>query len=94
LHAIIADEKNGQGKPLEHWHRVLTDNIREGMRNATLASVCGKLIHFGLTDVVLLFDVMSCINEARCNPPLTSREVDNIVSSVLQSHLRKLRRDE
>jgi hypothetical protein len=94
LHAIIADEKSGQGKSLEHWHRVLTDNILEGMRNATLASVCGKLINFGLTDVVLLFDVMSCINEARCNPPLTSREVDNIVSSVLQSHLRKLRSDE
>jgi Bifunctional DNA primase/polymerase, N-terminal/Primase C terminal 1 (PriCT-1) len=94
LLAIIADERSSRGKPLEHWHRVLTDNIPEGTRNGTLASVCGKLVHSGLTDVVLLLDVMLCINDARCNPPLTSREVDNIVSSVLRSHLRKLRGNE
>jgi hypothetical protein len=94
LHAIIGDEKDGQGKPLEHWHKVLTGEISEGIRNSTLASVCGKLVHSGLSDVVLLFDVMLCINNARCLPPLGHREVDNIISSVLRSHLRKLHRDE
>ena len=94
LHAIIGDEGDGQGKPLEHWHQVLTEKIPEGTRNSTLASVCGKLVHSGLSDVVLLFDVMSCINDARCNPPLGYREVDNIISSVVRSHLRKLRSDE
>ena len=94
LHAIIGDEKDGQGKPLEHWHGVLTGQISEGTRNSTLASACGKLVHSGLSDVVLLLDVMLCINDARCNPPLGYHEVNNIVSSVLRRHLRKLRRDE
>jgi hypothetical protein len=93
LHTLIDDDCSGQGKPLEHWHNVLTGKIPEGTRNSTLASVCGKLVHFGLSDVVLLFDVMLC-NDARCNPPLGYREVDNIISSVLRGHLRKLRSDE
>ena len=94
LHSIIGDENDGHGKPIEHWDHVLTGQISQGSRNSTLASVCGKLVHSGLSDVVLLFDVMLCINDARCNPPLGYREVDNIVSSVLRSHLRKLRPDE
>jgi hypothetical protein len=94
LHAILGEEKSGQGKPLEHWHRVVTSEISDGTRNSTLASVCGKLLHSGLNDVVLLLDVMLCINEARCKPPLTYREVDGIISSVLRSHLRKLRSNE
>jgi hypothetical protein len=94
LHTLIASEDYSQGKPLEHWHRVLTEEIPNGTRNGTLASLCGKLIHFGLTDVVLLLDVMLCINDARCSPPLTSREVQIVVSSVLRRHLTKLRSNE
>jgi Bifunctional DNA primase/polymerase, N-terminal/Primase C terminal 1 (PriCT-1) len=90
----IGDQKDGQGKPLEHWHHVLTRQISEGSRNSTLASVCGKLVDSGLSDVLLLLDVMLCINDALCNPPLVYQEVDNIISSVLRSHLRRLRRDE
>jgi hypothetical protein len=72
---MIGNEKNGHGKPLEHWHHVLTGQISEGTRNSTLASVCGKLVHSGLSDVVLLLDVMLCINDARCSPPLGYHEV-------------------
>lgn len=94
LQTMIGNQKNGHGKPLEHWHHVLTGQISEGTRNSTLASVCGKLVHSGLSDVVLLLDVMLCINDARCSPPLGYHEVDNILSSVLRRHLRKLRPDE
>jgi hypothetical protein len=94
LHAIIGDDRSGQGKPLEHWHRILTGEISRGSRNSSLASVCGKLLHSGLNDVALLLSVMLCINDARCNPPLDCLEVDNIVASVVRSHLRKLCRDE
>src|SRR5262249_42608976 len=45
LITMIAAAKGGSngktGKPLEHWHKVLTEPIRNGERNATLASVCG-----------------------------------------------------
>ena len=94
LHAIICEKKSGEGKPLEHWHRVLTDQISRGTRNSTLASLCGKLLHSGLNDLALLLDVMLCINDARCSPPLESSEMATIISSVVRAHLRKLRSDE
>ena len=79
------------GKPLEHWHRVLTKRIHNGERNSTLASLCGKLLHTGVRDIVILLDLISCVNEARCEAPLDPPEVETLVASVVRSHLRKLR---
>ena len=88
-------ETNGRGcqTPLLHWHHTLTEQIPQGQRNATLASVCGKLLHAGLSDLILLLDVMLCVNAARCSPPISQHEVETIVSSVMRSHLRKVRAD-
>jgi Bifunctional DNA primase/polymerase, N-terminal/Primase C terminal 1 (PriCT-1) len=86
---------NGEakGKPLEHWHHVLTNTISTGERNSTLASICGKLLHYGLTDLIFLYDIMLCVNAARCDEPLPKEEIEKIVSSVVRGHLtRKLRR--
>jgi hypothetical protein len=93
LHALLDEEKCRQGKPLEHWHRVLTEQISNGTRNSTLTSVCGKLLQSGLHDLVLLLDVMRCVNLARCEEPLSEDEVHGIVASVARSHLKRLRGD-
>jgi hypothetical protein len=86
----IEAPKNGQvGKPLEHWHSVLTEPIRNGERNTTLASIAGKLIHSGLRDVVLIYDLLMCVNIARCEQQLPAEEVETIVISVMQLHLRE-----
>jgi Bifunctional DNA primase/polymerase, N-terminal/Primase C terminal 1 (PriCT-1) len=93
LHALIhgGNTSNGaKGKPLEHWHRVLTNTVKNGERNSTLASVCGKLLHAGLSDLTLLYDVMLCINASRCEQPIPETEVETIVASVVRSHLKKL----
>jgi Bifunctional DNA primase/polymerase, N-terminal/Primase C terminal 1 (PriCT-1) len=88
-----ANPPEAAGKPLEHWDSVLTNPIPDGERNNTLASVCGKLLFCGLTDIVLLYDIMLCINIARCSPPLHDADIEKIVSSVVRGHLmRKLRR--
>jgi Bifunctional DNA primase/polymerase, N-terminal/Primase C terminal 1 (PriCT-1) len=80
---------NGKvGKPLEHWHTVLTEKIRNGQRNVTLASIAGKLVHCGLRDAVLLYDLVMCVNLARCEQPLPVDEVETIVISVMRSHLK------
>jgi hypothetical protein len=89
LHAMVAANKSGQkGKPVEHWHKVLTSPIHNGERNATLTSVCGKLLHFGVDDLTLLYDVMLCINIARYEGPLPENEIEAIVRSVVQTHFR------
>jgi len=92
LTTIIRTAKCGNGKigkPLEHWHSVLTEPIANGQRNATLASIAGKLVHCGLRDAVLLYDVVECVNLARCEQPLPPTEVETIVISVMRSHFRR-----
>ena len=79
-----------KGKPLEHWHAVLTNKICSGERNTTLASICGKLLHCGVDNMILLADVVQCINVARCDEPLPKDEVDQIVLSVAKTYLREL----
>ena len=94
LHTLI-DSKAGAGgrigKPLEHWHKLLTEPIHDGQRNVTLASITGKLLHMGVNDAFLLFDVMMCINLARCEPPLSAGEIETIVVSVTRKHLEGIR---
>jgi hypothetical protein len=85
-----AADKPVNGKPLEHWHRVLTNPIPNGQRNATLTSICGKLFHAGLHDPVLLISTMFCINVARCDPPLAEGDIETIVLSVMRGHFRKI----
>jgi Bifunctional DNA primase/polymerase, N-terminal/Primase C terminal 1 (PriCT-1) len=91
LIAMIAAAKGSGkvGKPLEHWHSVLTEKICNGQRNATLASIAGKLVHCGLRDVVLLYDLVECVNLARCEQPLPPAEIETIVISVMRLHLRR-----
>ena len=93
LYELLQPSKqNGgaKGKPLEHWHHVLTHEIYNGERNTTIASIAGKLLHFGVLDLTLLLDMMLCVNIARCAEPLPESEVEMIVASVVRSHLRKL----
>jgi hypothetical protein len=92
LHTLIgaANGHGKAGKPLEHWHEVLTQPIRNGERNTTLASICGKLVHMGVNDAFLLYDLIMCVNIARCEQPLSPSEVETLVISVVRTHLRKL----
>ena len=82
-----------QAKSPEHWHSVIANTIRNGARNSTLTSICGKLLHAGLTELAFLYDVMCCINIARCEEPLSESEVHTIVVSVARTHLKRLRGD-
>ena len=36
-----------QAQSPEHWHSTITSTIRNGARNSTLTSICGKLLHTG-----------------------------------------------
>ena len=72
---------------------ILTNTVRNGARNSTLTSICGKLLHTGVTELAFLYDVMCCINLARCEQPLSEGEVHTIVVSVARTHLKRLRGD-
>jgi hypothetical protein len=81
-----------QSKSPEHWHSIIANTIRNGARNSTLTSICGKLLHAGLTELAFLYDVMCCINIARCEEPLSDAEVHIIVASVARTPQEAARR--
>lgn len=87
LHEKLEQAATGKGKPLEAWHATLIKPIPNGQRNDTLASVAGKLL-FSKVNLVLVHDLISAVNVARCDPPLEPSEVERIVVSVAQTHLR------
>jgi hypothetical protein len=78
----------GKGKPLEDWHRTLTQPIPNGCRNTTLASIAGKLL-FHDVNLILIRDLLLAVNVAQCDPPLPVEEVEAVIVSVAQTHLRK-----
>jgi hypothetical protein len=98
LGQVLSGTRNGtcalrRAKSPEHWHSALTSTIRNGARNSTLTSICGKLLYAGLTELAFLYDLMCCINLARCEVPLSETEVHTIVVSVARTHLKRLRGD-
>jgi hypothetical protein len=46
-------------------------------------------LHCGFDDLILLHDILSCVNDARCTPPLEREQVFKIVCSVTELHLKK-----
>jgi hypothetical protein len=78
----------GKGKPPGHWSRLLAAPIPVGQRNDALASVAGKMLAAGL-DVVLMHDLLQCVNEARCTEPLTAAEVETIGASIARTHFTR-----
>ena len=87
LHEKMATNVGGKGRPLEEWHAVLTQPIANGTRNATLAEITGKLL-FHDVNLVLIRDLLVCVNATRCEPPVELDEVEAIVASVARTHLR------
>ena len=92
LSNLLAGRYNGRhAKSPEHWHSVIANTIRNGERNSTLTSICGKLLHVGLTELAFLYDIICCNNLARCEQPLSENEVHTL--SVARTHLKRLRGD-
>lgn len=91
---VAAPKAKARGR--EHFERIATEGVKEGDRNASLASWIGKLIA-GRTDldeadsVRMLLDSARLLNETRFKPPLPDEEVRRTFRSILTRE--KQRRD-
>jgi hypothetical protein len=84
----LLSKANGKGKPPGYWSRLLAQPIPVGQRNDALARIAGKMLATGL-DVVLMHDLLQCVNEARCAVPLTAGEVEAIGASIARTHFAR-----
>jgi hypothetical protein len=57
------------------------EQIPSGQRNATLTSLAGAMQRRGMSEAAILA-ALQVENDAKCNPPLDSRELSTIVKSV------------
>jgi len=76
-----------RGHPLAHWRDLARQDVAEGRRNNTLASLAGHLLWRGV-DAQVALELLLAFNRARCRPPLPDDEVAPVVASIARLHLR------
>jgi hypothetical protein len=75
-------------RPDEHWQRVIRNGADEGVRNATAASIAGKMLRMGML-AGEAYEFLLTWNHLCCRPPLPEVEISRIIQSIA---LRELRR--
>lgn len=76
-----------RGYPLAHWRELVRQDVAEGTRNNTLASLAGHLLWHGVDPQVVL-ELLLAFNRVRCQPPLPDPEVAQVVASITRLHER------
>ncbi len=73
------------GHPVSHWRSLAEAGVRQGERNTTIASFTGHLLWHGV-DPDVVRALMLSWNAARCRPPLSEDEVNQVVDSIVRLH--------
>lgn len=74
-----------QGHPLAYWRALVHEGVKEGRRNATVASFAGHLLWHGV-DPDVIMELLLAWNRVRCSPPLDDDEVIRTVRSIERTH--------
>lgn len=77
----------GAGHSIAYWRERVRGPVREGERNATIASFAGHLLWHGV-DPDVVSELLLCWNRIRCAPPLSDDEVVRTVASITRTHRR------
>lgn len=78
---------NPGGHSREHWRQLVREDIVEGSRNNTIASLSGHLLRRDVDPDVVL-ELMLAWNRTHCRPPLPDEEVAQVVQSISRVHER------
>ena len=78
---------NPGGHSPEHWRQLIREDIAEGSRNNTSASLTGHLLRREV-DLDVVLELMLAWNRSHCRPPLPDDEVARVVHSIARVHER------
>jgi Primase C terminal 1 (PriCT-1) len=67
---------------------LVREGVAEGQRNDSIARLTGYLLSRRV-DAVVVFELLTAWNEARCRPPLTESEIATIVDSIARCELKR-----
>jgi hypothetical protein len=78
------------------WHELVCSAITDGERNAKITRITGLLLHPPLegVDAQVVLELMQCLNQVRCSPPLGKDEVTAIVNSIAGRELARREKHE
>jgi len=83
---VRADARH-PGHPAAHWRELARRGVRQGERNAAIASFAGHLLWRGV-DPDVVRELLLAWNRSRCDPPLSDGEVTQAVKSIVRRHER------
>jgi len=86
---LLRRDLGKQAHSTTYWRGLTREGVAEGMRNETIASLCGHLLWCGVDDEVVL-QLLLAWNRDRCRPPLPDDEVASVVRSIARRHHRRL----
>jgi len=78
---------DSSGHSLDYWQALVRSDVKEGRRNATIASFTGYLLWHGV-DPDVVIELMLAWNRMNCRPPLGDDEVIRTVHSIERTHKR------
>jgi hypothetical protein len=88
LAAVAQEPAVKQAAPAESWRNLVRDGIAEGARNEATAKLAGHLLrHF--VDPLVVLELITIWNEARCRPPLPQDEIITTVDSISRRELAR-----
>lgn len=76
---FTSDEKELKDRPVT-WASELVKKINTGERNTRAAQLCGLLIRKFMHDPEFILGLVEAWNHYYCNPPLSTQEIENLVS--------------
>jgi hypothetical protein len=88
LGLLAAPAGNGSTTPPADWLDIVTVEIPEGRRDATITRIAGHLLRRRIDPAVAL-ELLHALNIVRCRPPLPGKDIARIISSVCGAELRR-----
>jgi hypothetical protein len=74
--------------PACEWHELVANGVAEGARNDSVARLTGHLLR-RYVDPRVTLELIRTWNATRCRPPLTDKEIQQIVNSVAGRELKR-----
>lgn len=92
IELILKKQKQKQESSINtNWKDLTNKMVIEGGRNNHILKLCGHLIAKNV-DVEVCFNLLSAINQTKCQPPLEADEILKILKFVASKHFERNRR--
>jgi hypothetical protein len=89
LLARILDSADASGATApSEWRRLVIDGVAEGARNESIARLTGHLLR-RYVDPRVTLELIRTWNAIHCRPPLTDKEIEEIVNSIAGKELKR-----